>query len=238
MGFFAAVGTCFRKYVTFSGRAPRAEYWWWSLFLFIGQFLYTLAFMAAGAPIVNSIAQGFSADTFAAEDLGVAAGDLIRVGLIASAFWLLTLIPTLAVTVRRLHDIGRSGGWILMPALLNGAAFVGGLMTGSVETGVSALDQIGGDALFGTVLMIVGGAGMLIMSIMMLVWMLKRGTRGENFFGPDPYEGGASYGEEYTRSYVPEVHRAAPAGADEMSHREQVSAIYRQRVLGKQGPQG
>ncbi len=42
MNFFTAVGSCFLKYVTFTGRASRAEYWWWTLFLFLGSFVYSL----------------------------------------------------------------------------------------------------------------------------------------------------------------------------------------------------
>jgi len=230
MGFFAAIGTCFRKYFTFSGRASRAEYWWWTLFLFAGSFVYTFVGMIALAPMFKGALGGLEVDTLALEDFG--AGELLWITVIGAAFSLLTFIPTLSVTVRRLHDIGRSGAWILMPWLLNGAVFLGGLISGSVATGVPGLDGIGGDPLIGTILMFGGGIGLLIMSIKMLVWMLKRGTRGDNFFGADPHDGGISYGEEYTRSYVPEVNRGAPSGAAEMSHREQVSALYRQRVLG------
>ena len=36
MSFTDAIRTCLRKYVTFSGRASRPEYWWFILFLFLG----------------------------------------------------------------------------------------------------------------------------------------------------------------------------------------------------------
>ena len=41
MGFADAIKTNFSKYVTFSGRAPRSEFWWWALFTFIGNVVFT-----------------------------------------------------------------------------------------------------------------------------------------------------------------------------------------------------
>ena len=84
MGFGEAVSTCLRKYVTFAGRATRPEYWWFSLFAVI---VYVIAFVV-----------DLSAHTFVF-DL------IVSLGL---------LLPTLAVTTRRLHDAGRSGWWWLI----------------------------------------------------------------------------------------------------------------------------
>ena len=42
MGFFDAVKTCFLKYVTFSGRASRSEYWWFFLFCLICQIIASI----------------------------------------------------------------------------------------------------------------------------------------------------------------------------------------------------
>lgn len=87
MGFGRAIATCFRKYGVFSGRAGRPEYWFWALF----QFLLIIALA-----IVDALAFGDSANVFS---------------LIAS---LILFLPTLAVTVRRLHDADRSGWWVLL----------------------------------------------------------------------------------------------------------------------------
>jgi len=227
MGFFAAIGTCFRKYFTFSGRASRAEYWWWSLFVALGNLVYLLASGAAVMPPVAGADAEF-----------VMSGALLGTIAIVTAFSLLTLVPTLAVTVRRLHDTGRSGGWILMPAILNIAMFWGALIAKPAAVSALGLKGVAGDPMLGNALLIGGGVGQMILSVMMLVWMLQRGMRGDNFFGPDPYDGGLSYGEEYTRSYVPEVNRGAPSDAAQMSHREAVSAIYQQRVLARAAPRG
>ena len=82
MDFATAVRTCLNKYVTFSGRAPRSEYWWWTLF----------------AIIANVVAVAIDAAV-----IGMPAIQVI-VGL---GLWL----PAISVIVRRLHDLGKSGWW-------------------------------------------------------------------------------------------------------------------------------
>jgi uncharacterized membrane protein YhaH (DUF805 family) len=81
ISFQTAVRSCLSKYVVWSGRASRAEYWWWTL-------AYMLAFFGGGT-------------------IAIAAHAPVLVGLI----FLGAFLPTISVTVRRLHDIGRSGAW-------------------------------------------------------------------------------------------------------------------------------
>jgi uncharacterized membrane protein YhaH (DUF805 family) len=97
LSFGEAVGTCFRKFAEFKGRARRSEYWFWHLFLVI-------------VGVATAVA-----------DLmlfpGLAAGDVSPLNTIAS---LILLLPSLAVTVRRLHDTDRSGFhvfWWLLPVI-------------------------------------------------------------------------------------------------------------------------
>lgn len=80
-----------KKYATFSGRAQRAEYWYFVLF-------YLLIF------IVVSVVDGITG-TF---------NDEAGMGLLGSLLALALLIPSIAVGVRRLHDTGRSGWWLLI----------------------------------------------------------------------------------------------------------------------------
>ncbi|MCI2399590.1 DUF805 domain-containing protein [Aliiroseovarius subalbicans] len=87
MDFQTAVKTCFDKYVVFSGRASRSEYWWFVLFVFLGNILTTLA----DAMIFGARA----ADT----------------GILSMVFGLGTFLPAVSAAVRRLHDTGRSGWW-------------------------------------------------------------------------------------------------------------------------------
>src|SRR5512145_1641132 len=92
--------TAMKKYVDFSGRARRKEYWMFVLFnLIFGLVAFTLDFM-----------------------LGMA-NDGEGVGLFYALFSLGILLPTLSVTVRRLHDIGKSGWWFFIGLI----PFIGGL---------------------------------------------------------------------------------------------------------------
>ena len=99
MGFAEAVRTCMReKYLTFQGRAPRAEFWWFGLFVFI---VLAIIYSIAGWLAVATMSDG-AMSIVGDLAIGVAA-------LIVLAFFL----PGLAVTVRRLHDLGYSGWWYL-----------------------------------------------------------------------------------------------------------------------------
>ncbi|MEZ5554085.1 DUF805 domain-containing protein [Haliea sp.] len=79
------------KYAMFNGRARRKEYWFFVLF-------NILASIALG--IVDTITGTFN--------------DEMGVGLLGGIYWLAVLIPAIAVAVRRLHDTGRTGWWLLL----------------------------------------------------------------------------------------------------------------------------
>lgn len=86
-----AVKTVLSKYVTFSGRARRAEYWWWVLFTII---------LSVVAGIVDAIITG-----------GGPQGGIQPLSTIVA---LGLFLPGLAVLFRRLHDTDRSGWWWLI----------------------------------------------------------------------------------------------------------------------------
>lgn len=89
MTFTQAIQSVFSQYATFSGRARRSEYWFFVLFNY-----------------VISAALGF---------LG---RYMFLFSILSGLYSLAVLIPSLAVTWRRLHDIGKGGGWyffILVP---------------------------------------------------------------------------------------------------------------------------
>jgi uncharacterized membrane protein YhaH (DUF805 family) len=92
MDFMTAVRTCLSKYVDFSGRARRSEYWYFALF----SFLVSLA-----ASIVDAV-------------LGTDYDGATSGGLIQTVVSLALFLPSLAVGIRRLHDTDRSGWWILI----------------------------------------------------------------------------------------------------------------------------
>ena len=90
-----------RRYAEFTGRARRTEYW-----TFIGSNIVAAIILAAldhGLGLTYPVGAGPS---FAALPTGF--------GVLGTVFVLAVLVPTLAVTARRLHDIGRSGWWQLI----------------------------------------------------------------------------------------------------------------------------
>ncbi|MDE5687306.1 MAG: DUF805 domain-containing protein [Paramuribaculum sp.] len=82
--FGDAVKRVFSKYAEFSGRASRAEFWWFILFLVIVNAALGILAAVTGSSIFS---------------------------LISGVFSLATFIPCLSVSWRRLHDTGRAGGW-------------------------------------------------------------------------------------------------------------------------------
>lgn len=84
MDFITAVKTGFGKFATFQGRARRSEYWFFMLFLILASTVFTIIDATTG------------------------------IGVLSLIFSLVTLIPVIAVSVRRLHDTNRSGWWYLL----------------------------------------------------------------------------------------------------------------------------
>ena len=114
-----------KRYAEFTGRSRRKEYW-----------MFTL--LAIGIYIVASIL-----DRIAGMN-GMIAG---RYGPITALVALSLLVPSLAVSIRRLHDSDRSGWWLLL------------------------------------------GLVPMVGEIIVLVFMVLKGTRGDNRFGADPKAG-------------------------------------------------
>lgn len=107
--FAAAVKRVFQKYATFSGRASRSEYWWWTLVSVII------------ATVLNIVVQSGVQYT----SYGSTAGPGAFIGgALLVIFGLATFIPSLAVSVRRLHDSNKSG-WMILLGLI---PFVGGII--------------------------------------------------------------------------------------------------------------
>jgi uncharacterized membrane protein YhaH (DUF805 family) len=95
MGFCEAIKICMgKKFANFSDRARRSEFWFFQLFLAIVEFF--LQFLSS---MFMNARSGQMAEGAA---------------IILLIFLLIILIPSLAVTVRRLHDIGKSGWYILI----------------------------------------------------------------------------------------------------------------------------
>lgn len=94
MGPFKALDSVFTQFATFSGRAPRSEYWWFVFMHFIITIFAVVGDLYLFDPSVPPSLNPFAYFT---------------------GFWLIvTFIPGLAVSIRRLHDAGYSGLWYLL----------------------------------------------------------------------------------------------------------------------------
>jgi len=85
-----------RKYAVFTGRARRKEYWMFILFNMI--IAFAIGFISGFTEAILGIGKVLSTSTNLIYTLGI-------------------LIPSIAVAIRRMHDIGRSGWWILFPVV-------------------------------------------------------------------------------------------------------------------------
>jgi uncharacterized membrane protein YhaH (DUF805 family) len=84
MNFGQAVRSALNQYVGFKGRARRSEYWWFTLFTLLVEVVALIFDAVAGTSFIAIIVE------------------------------LALLLPSLAVSVRRLHDTDRSGWWLLI----------------------------------------------------------------------------------------------------------------------------
>ena len=133
-----------KKYAQFDGRSRRKEYW-----------MYVLLLIVVG--IVVGIVESI---------LGLT-GMVGPYGPISALFMLATLVPSLAVGVRRLHDTNRSGWWLLVgygPFILYLCLMLAGMLQIAMIVALVAL----------------------IGFIVLLVFMVLEGTKGPNQYGPDP----------------------------------------------------
>ena len=90
MNFQTSIKTCFNKFAVFSGRASRSEFWFFVLFGFLGGIITVIIdVMILGYPYEEN-------------------------GPINLIFSVTLIIPSIAVTARRLHDINKSGWWQLL----------------------------------------------------------------------------------------------------------------------------
>ena len=96
MSFMDAVKSSFQQYVGFSGRATRSEFW----------FFYLSFVVASMGMLVLTIVSAFVLDAL----MGL-------MGLLSMVTTLAFFLPSLSVTVRRLHDLGKSG-WMFLVVLI------------------------------------------------------------------------------------------------------------------------
>jgi len=124
MGIGEAVRTCFSKYVDFSGRAQRSEFWWWVLAIWLISLVLSFVDSALFGDVVTTDT-GFSAST--------------NTPILSGVFGLAVLLPNLAVTARRLHDRNMSGWWMLAPYGAMALAFLMGAINAGILAAASGI---------------------------------------------------------------------------------------------------
>lgn len=157
--FFDAIKQGFSKYVTFSGRARRSEYWYWTLFCFIVS-------LAVGG--VGGVAEGLSSS----------ASNSPFANWVSNLVNIVLVLPSLAVAVRRLHDTNRSGWWLLLPVsltLVSIALYFMAFGAAIFNLGLSDGTSLGKGALGLAIAGAVVGLGAFATWILQVVWSASDG---------------------------------------------------------------
>ena len=156
-----AIKLGFSNYFSFSGRSTRAEYWWWVLFTIAGSSILGFA-----DTIINVWAE------------------TVQASLLRPLFGLVTIIPSIALGSRRLHDIGKSGWWQLgltLPILFGVILIILGIVFAFISGSDGDVSLV--------VLLILVGLGLcafVVAFIYWLRWFARQGEDGPNKYGSDP----------------------------------------------------
>ena len=168
MNAIDAIATCYRRSFHKRGRASRSEFWWFAL--------YYLVLEAAFELLVH----GRTAHTPPSWGAGLLA---VVVGLFA----IYSFFPFVSVEIRRLHDVDRSGWWLVASMLMGalseaalGVDVMSALATHRLRQFVRALMD-GGH--WGLTFALVATVAINIAVFIFLVWP---GTAGDNRYGRDP----------------------------------------------------
>lgn len=117
MGFVEAVKSFYGRYFDFATRSSRSEYWWVMLF-------FTVIYIALMIPLFG--AMGASIEQAGAGDPLAVYGPIFSVaGIPFILFMLINFIPSIALAIRRLHDLDKSGWFYLLFVVLSMIPFIG-----------------------------------------------------------------------------------------------------------------
>lgn len=176
MSFGQAIKKCFKKYCVFKGRARRSEYWYWTLFVLL---------LSVGIEVLQGLLS--LPALFGKGSVGTLTTFVnVFSGVISAA----TLLPSLGVTVRRLHDTNHSGWWLLALYVLEIAFLVlilGGMDSSIITGDVPDLDFSSMNTTQIALLCLVGVFGFVLM-IVLFIWYCIDSKPGTNKYGPNPKE--------------------------------------------------
>ena len=156
-----------KRYADFSGRSRRMEFWMWQLFQIIVYFgVIVLSMLLGGGAMMTG-------DPGAAMAAG---GGILIVMMLYLLYMLAVLIPSIAVSVRRLHDTNRTGWWILAPI----APYLLVILAAAMAVGSPDMAPVAG------ILGLLAMVAVIGLGLTLLVFYFLEGTKGPNRFGPDP----------------------------------------------------
>jgi len=166
-----AITSGYRNSFRIKGRASRSEYWYFVLFYVV----------------IDVVFQIFSRHTVSPGRTGSASLVLLLIDMALALVVIASLVPLVAVEVRRVHDSGRSGWWIgatviysLSMDAIFGVEFFRSVKAHDVGPflgSIMAGDHMG---------LIIGLVGLMALSIAVFIFTVLPGTSGDNPYGPNP----------------------------------------------------
>lgn len=223
MGFFGAIRSCYVNTLNFSGRARRKEYWYFFLFqvlVTLGIQVAVTAYVASSGQDIVSLLVSLGADEKGASAPAFAAFEQLFAYYLwyCLAYFFLIGLPSLAVTVRRLHDTGHSGWLILAPFAVT---ILGGFIGFAVAVYAPAAGL--------PIVFIATGILPLIIYLYIFVLLCIPGNYGNNGYGPDPVPG------RRPKDVIHPVYAPRPSLDDqreiEAQRRAEIRELYQRRVL-------
>ncbi len=155
MDLIQAVKSGFRKFFTLSGRASRSEYWCWVLFCLLVSIPIAILDMESSTSFKGTPSL------------------LCLIFIVVSTFF---------IGVRRVHDVDKSGWWVLVPYVLVPAGFwaMMGISIGVMFAGTRATET------FDSYMFLLGNLLFFLPLTLAVMLFCERGTEGRNRFGSDP----------------------------------------------------
>ena len=181
LGFGEANKIFWRKSLDFTGRARRSEFWWGYLSVMIISLIW---YVIAGAIAVMMMNGGIH-DMASDEEIIM---DFMPKFYLLYSPVLLLMVPMYAAMTRRLHDIGRSGWWIVVMLIFTLIILLVSfyLMYKAFDQGDFTTGLSDGFVIFLAVTSLVSSLIVLVLSITIFVFTLLDSKPAENKYGPSP----------------------------------------------------